>query len=365
MPFGFFDIDGEFHWGKKKGKKQKNKKVKAEAVVSEPVELKSAAQKSETATEFHEQKSRVELWKNPAATMVRILLIGETTELMRDYLCALKQNMDELLNGSELTYYTKENETISEIVEVKKELADCFWEGKDKTWPDYQETETDRSEKNYTFSISPAGNPQISVDLQFVCRTPAMVTEALRKDCRATWILADGSGDASAETGRRQIRQLLSSIQAEHQAQKEPVLLLAFNLEQIGHFKGIGANAQLSDSVRSQVYSNCRTAYKEACRGCNPRLYTIQLYGGLEQNGRDEKGRPMYKVNDSGYFNSYVPEGCHMPLLSTLTAARENEDPFLVSAAGERMWMALQKCFNPYLGLKQWRVSLLKEEDPS
>ncbi len=365
MPFGFFEIDGEFPLGKKRGKKQKNKRAKTETVIPESVPQKPETPQPAAAPEFNEQESDIGLWKNPAAATVKILLVGETEELMRDYLCALKQNMDELLNGSELTYYTKENETIAEIVEVKKELVDCFWEGKGKTWPDYQETKTDGSEKNYTFSISPAGNPQISVDLQFICRIPSMVTEPLRRGCQATWILADGAGDDADETGKQQIRQLLSSISEEHQAQKAPVLLLAFNLEQIGHFKGTGANAQLSDSVRNQVYSNCRKVYKEACPGCDPLLYTIQLYGGLEQNGRNEQGKPVYKVNDSGYFNSYVPEGCQMPLFPTLAAVRENEDPFMVSAAGDRMWMALQKCFNPYLGLKQWRVALLKEEEPS
>ena len=51
-----------------------------------------------------------------ARTRVRVLLFGRNLPLMQEFLCSMNQNMGEALSTQGLAFYTRERETLSDIL---------------------------------------------------------------------------------------------------------------------------------------------------------------------------------------------------------------------------------------------------------
>lgn len=327
MPFGFFGIESEVF--KEDGEKGEN------------ISTKDAADYS----------------------IIPILIIGQTQQVILDYLCGLKQNMDEVLMNSELSYYTKDRHTILEIVRTKKELEKFFWEDMDAEWPKESKEITSINPEYYAFSISPAGRQQDSVDLKFCCVTPESDYVSLAEEAAMVWILAKAIEGKEAENlYEKAVRQTLFSL---GKYPEKTVMLLLSQFEHLECFYGDGASSIISSKLRDRLYKNCRHAYAECLKSekHNIMMCQIQLYGGLRYIYSRENGEPVFGVGKDNYCSGYVPVGCHVPLFYLLIDGLGKENTFFATLTGKYIYQELQKSFSPYFGAKQWKpCDMAKEE---
>ena len=99
---------------------------------------------------------------NSDSIKIHILFLGRTMSALQDFLCSMRENMSKELHREGLSYYTTELSSISDVVDKKKKLERFFWEFSKKEWCSSENDETSRV---YTFSISPSGTQDKSLDL--------------------------------------------------------------------------------------------------------------------------------------------------------------------------------------------------------
>ena len=91
-------------------------------------------------------------------------------------------------------------------------------------------------------------------------------------------------------------------------------------------------------------------------------LFPLQVYGGLQYFGKDEKNQPILKSVPTGYYQSYIPEGCHLPLLYTLDKTVEARGTDLFTEGGlEGLKKSLRRYYASVLGSKNWTPDLLSD----
>lgn len=343
MPFGSFEVKGGL-WGKKCREVQKEEKKQEKQ---------------------QEKPTPVPGWNGAVSTEIQILLVGSSQMLMRDYLCSLKQNMDAALGGGELSYYTKDHRTIQGTVAVKKQIEECFWDAKEERLL-HDPPEEEGAPEYYTFSISPAGKPDICVELRFCCMTPG--GSGIAGEYDAAWVLAEGmdsrtlAAKAEPDEYEKAVKGLLDALAG---SGKTEVFFLISQFEYLGHFRGEGGAAELDASLRRELYRGCRQVYGEMTgRGMQKAsMCQMQIYGGLEHFRKNDRGEWIQRLSQDGYFQSYVPVGCHLPVFHTIKAVKEKGGGFFGTVLGEQIWMELQKNFSGYLANSKWRFAGISEED--
>jgi len=229
----------------------------------------------------------------------------------------MNQNMTQALQTEGLAYYTRELKAITDMTAKKKQLEQFFWSFSQDDWV-YPEDE--RGEETYRFSVSPAGNQSSVLELVVHCVTPE--AEDLSTDqFDAVWLLTDGlfpeHAGEDAYTGF--LREVLRGL-AESGLDR-PVCLILSQIERLGHFENIGAEARLPREAAERLTRLCREHFLASCgSGIWPVLIPVQVYGGLECVGADANGAPRMRIGQSGFYQSYLPENCQIPGLYTMQA---------------------------------------------
>lgn len=335
MPFGSFEVKGNIR------KREKN-----------------------AVQEKKEKPVSVPEWKTAASVEIPILLIGSSGMLMRDYLCSLKQNMDEVLAGGELSYYTKEQQTIQDMIAAKKQIEACFWDSQEERL--LCGSEEENTPAYYTFSISPAGRPQISVDLCFCYMTPDQAAQDAVRETGAVWILAEGmdfrtmGAKEEADEYEEAVKKRLSGF---GEADGTALIFLISQFEYLGRFRGDAGAAELDGSLRQELYRSCRKLYGEMPGQWKDRasMCQVQIYGGLEHFRKNAGGEWVQRPSRDGYFQSYVPVGCHMPVYRTIQMVKEQGGGFFDTELGQCLWLELQKNFSGYLANTKWQFADITE----
>lgn len=355
MPFGFFGIEGE--------KKKKEKKrppapprpvpprpapapmpapAPAPAPMPEPIEIKPPA----------EQKQKgVPPWNSMTSSVIPVLIIGQTQELILDYLCAMKLNMDEAFISKQLSFYTKDSKTIADIVSTKKSLDACFRCDGDVQWPHYN-PESYPESKTYVFSISIAGSQQQSLDLRFTCATFKDDVSSMAEQAQNIWILTEGSTAAREQSMyESEVGMILSSYPEKN------IMLILSQFETLGRFRGTGEEAQLPPDLRRALFEGCRRIYGGMIydgQECNAKMCQVQLYGGLELKKRNEDGDPIFGISSDSYCGSYVPVGCQMPVIHMLNDIKNSGRSFFDTPFGGQIWDYIKNVNSVYSAYNQW-----------
>ncbi len=345
MAFGsFFVTDGSFPKREKKERPAKAPKAPKEP---KPVEEKPAVPAPK--------------W-NPATggMTVSVVLVGRTREILREYICSMKQNMDETLSGGGLSFYTKDYRTITEMVDVKKRLESFFWAAQDAKWTCAGEEDVETEAGSYSFCISPAGKQQVAITLEFTCVPQAALSAGVLQGADHVWILSDVPGMEAQDGYMAAVKSSVSGLTSGENGPK--VAYLLSHLEHRTHYRGVGADSSMPDAARRKLYG----MWKENFTGItgttakNTWLYLVQIYGGLQYVGCDEQGHLQLQVGQDGYYQKYLPAGCHLPIYYALESAKK-AGGFLDTADGNVMWTAIQKSFAAYLTNMHWKPASVAE----
>lgn len=289
---------------------------------------------------------------------LNILLRGRTLAAMGEFLCAMSENMNRELHRDSLTFYTTELHTIQSIVDRKKKLERFMGSFSTADWRCPEETE---SRAVHTFSISPSGTQDKSLDLVFHCCTYQGESPISEEQADAVWYLADGPvlDWDTAYDGYRAF--LADALAAAHPG--KPVCLLLSQIEKQGLFGGTGEQRFLKPPVHRKLISRCRELF--SCGdGVQVALFPVQVYGGMEFTGTDENGSPILRLSENAYCQSYEPEDCQCAAMYTIEqiAAARNTEFFADSPSGG-MKKVVRRQFARRKGDLAWMPDLLREGD--
>ncbi|MBQ4528731.1 MAG: hypothetical protein II998_11750 [Clostridia bacterium] len=353
MPFGFFGID--------KKKKEEKPPFVPPAPPVQPVYTPPPVQPVfEQPQPVFEQAQPVNVpaWNVMSEATVRICLVSETQELAKDYLCSLKLNADSTLSKGGLAYFSNDPATISETINVKKDIEKCFWGIPDIRWPNYPEEITEEKERIYTFSICMSGYQQKTLDISFCCVSPTMFgADKFVKMSDAVWVINPDTSDRETESEyESMVKQLLLSASGENKAKEYIIIVSQF--EKHGCFRDSGSEAELDSQLRKNLYDGCKKIYADTFvnSGITPRICLAQIYGGLEFLERNHMNKPVFYVNAENSCGSYTPEGCQVPILYTIQSLRNSGMRFFADMNGDKIWSGVQNSFSDYIGRKQWET---------
>lgn len=340
MPFGSFMAQRRDPRPKKE-RPQKEKKT----VIPEP--------SKEEKMVFHDLNSN--------SQKINILLLGRAMSVMQEFLCSVHENMSKELHQEGLTYYTTELSSISDIVDKKKKLERFFWEFSKKDWicPDDQE-----NNRVYTFSISPSGTQEKTLDMVFHCCTFDSEAIISQDQADAVWYLADApvmDADVGYDYYREFLKNALGNLKGPDDGTGKPICLLLSQIEKYGHFGGVGELCALKDQLNRKLISRCRELF--SCgENVAVAVIPVQVYGGLEYTGTDVNGCPVLRLSESGYYQSYIPENCQVPGLYTIgqIAKIRGTDFFADSSCG-----GMKKVIHRHAARKKgeidWKPDMLRE----
>lgn len=347
MPLGFFGIEAEVtRKDREKGKTFQSLYENQEKELQNTANNKDISDKEPT---------------NSSA--ISILIIGQNKQIILDYLCGLKQNMDKVFMDSELSYYTKDPCTIFEIVRTKKELEKCFLENMDAEWPKDSGEMKNANPEYYAFSISLSGWQQDSLDLKFCCATPDSDYVSLVEEASTVWILAKAIEEEGKETlYEKAVKQILYLLE---KYPDKTVMMILSQFEHMECFYGDDASSMLSSKLCDRLYKNCCYTFAECLKTGkhNIMMCQIQLYGGLRYLYSRENGESVFGIGKDNCCFGYVPVGCHVPLFYFLIEEAGESNTFFKSLTGRQIYQKLQKSFSPYLVSKQWKPRKMTKEE--
>lgn len=340
MPFGSFMAQRK----DPRPKKERPQKEKKPVIPAAPKEEKMV---------FHDL--------NSDSQKLKILLVGRTLSQIREFLCSVSENMSKELHQDGLAYYTTELSSISDVVDKKKKLERFFWEYSKKDWTCPEDPEDYRV---YTFSISPSGVQDKTLDLVFHCCTSGSDGVISQEQADAVWYLADGpvlDAGIGYDDYRAFLQDAIGSLRASEDGVCKPVCLILSHVETFGHFGGMGELCMLKSPVRDRLIGLCRDMFS-----CDDHVAVavipVQVYGGLEYVGTDGDGKPVLRLSGSGYYQSYIPENCQIPGLYTIGKLAENRgtDFFAGSSCGG-MKKVVRRQFARKKGELDWKPDSLRE----
>ncbi len=338
MPFGFFGISEE---------RKKEKKVKEVPVAK--VQPQPQIPKVEPVVIDGKKLS--------------ILLIGETVEICRDFICSLKLNLDESVVKGGLSCFTTDNFTTAAIIDAKKNIERCFRGEADVRWPVYSDNARQEI-THYKLNVAVAGVQEKVLEVDFAAATVDMNLTGELAGSNSVWFLVpDGSEEGIESVYESQVK---SFIFANGSALKEKkVFCVVSQFEKRARFRDDGADSELPVEEKNGIMESVRRMYQDSFKTCGvvAKVCMAQIYGGLEFLEKDSMGRSVFFVNLDGSFGSYCPIGCHMPLFHTINSVRNDGLEFFYDANGERLHNAILKGFSDYNGRKQWNPQIIGLEN--
>jgi len=297
---------------------------------------------------------------------LHIMLIGRNLSVLQEFLCSMNENMGESLHTEGLSYYTRELESVSDIVAKKKQLEQFFWAFSQNDW---ECPEEDAPEKTYTFTISPSGNQSRAIDLILHCITPRSETRSSWDKTDAVWLVTDGllvDEDRNCDPYLRFVQDTLGNLprQSEEEPQK-PICLILSQIELLGHYQTTGSKVQLPGAMKQQLQKLCAECFVPVLQeNRKVAAFPVQVYGGMEYVTVDSKGDPVQRLSQNGFYQSYIPEGCQLPGLYTLQCIADSRGINLF--ANDQTGSLVQKIRRIYgakLGDVNWTPMLLQSEE--
>lgn len=289
-----------------------------------------------------------------SASRIQVLLLGRNMALIQDYLCSMYQNMTEAMNAEGLSFYTQERETIADMVNRKKKLEQFFWEQSSADWVCRTE---EPSVKSYGFAISPAGVQGQTMDIVIHCATPDQLPTAWEQ-MDAVWVLTDGAlfDPALDDAYTQYVRSFLSYLSPQQGENYRPVCLICSQIEKFGHFRKSGFQTALPYHVLDTIRSRAVETFGSACVAPEQvQFMPVQVYGGLVFSGLLDGDWPILRIGQNGYYQSYIPELCHIPALYTIrTISKVRQDPILTDGNGRSLSGCIQHHLAVKLGAADW-----------
>ena len=95
-------------------------------------------------------------------------------------------------------------------------------------------------------------------------------------------------------------------------------------------------------------------------------ILPVQVYGGLECVGMDEYGLPRLHIGQSGFYQTYIPDNCHIPALYTIQniCERGSSDYFADLEQGGLV-RGIHEIYSVKFGSLGWEPEQLRREEES
>ena len=288
---------------------------------------------------------------------LRIVLLGRSLSIMQEFLCGMNLNMSEALSGLGLAYYTRESATINDLVGKKKRLEQFCWSFSSDDWS-YPEHED--AERRCVFSLSPSGDQEKALDLDIHCVTPEAAEGADWSGADAVWLLCDGALLHSSSDG---FLYELQAVLDELPEEGAVACLIVSQCEQLGRFGGVGGRSELPAAASQELCRLCRERFSTRAHVA---ILPVQVYGGLECVGMDEYGLPRLHIGQSGFYQTYIPDNCHIPALYTIQniCERGSSDYFADSEQGGLV-RGIHEIYSVKFGSLGWEPEQLRREEES
>jgi len=330
MAFGSFNAQS-----KDNTKKQKEKRIKEK--------FKEDPQINISQNDFEASES----------TDINILIVARDTSSIYDYLCSANENMSAALHKEGLTYYTVESETTAIMVSIKKKFERYFWEFSKERW---SSPKPESEVSSFTFNICAAGNQNERINIIFHCcsyRGGASISVGMAD---AVWYIADGPV-FDAEIMSDPYRDYLKNAMNNADSSSKPICLLLSQIEKQMHFDTDESACKLSYQAKTQLLARCRGVLSKR-EGARIAIIPVQIYGGIEYSGVDEAGNPELHIGRSGYYQSYIPANCQIPImysLATIMAIKETDYLYSASCGG------IKKAIHHHYGIVKGDANWLPE----
>lgn len=247
---------------------------------------------------------------------LKVLLLGRSQKIMREYICSMYKNLTDDFIGTKLSVFTKNQGTLTEIIETENEINRYFRDNNssDRILVD----ETEKSSENYSVEIGIAGQQDVSLSLDFTCVTDGAGCSAA--GYQAAWILLDaeltdksGSFFGGYDTC---VKSFLSSLDSK----KIPVSLIASQFENLERYSSCRTFVPVSTDARNEITQRVKEKYAECFgeKSGNVFLLFSQVYGGFAFSGTSGQGDIIQNIGSGRSFYDYRPLACHSAVLMTV-----------------------------------------------
>ena len=343
MPFGSFYV--EEIKGKSVRRRERSEKIKKEPVGEQ--------------RDTHPSQEAVQEKTTGIINTVNILFIGRNLSIIQEFLCSMNQNMGETLASYGFAFYTQDLSSITDIITRKKRLERYCWSFDSTPWTYDYDTENYRE---YKFDISPSGDQSRAVELHIRCVTPEGVQGHMSwGQTDAVWMICDGAllqAEGDEYTGF--LRQLLAGIPKQDAEKPKPVCLILSQIEQLGHFDGPGDQSCLPAEVSGQLVKLCRD---EFASNSPVAVIPVQVYGGMECAGLDDKGWPILRIGQNSFYQTYMPDNCQIPCLYTLQMLCNPQNSGLFGDANDGEFLrSISSHYGGKFRNPQWVPDMLGDE---
>lgn len=174
------------------------------------------------------------------------------------------------------------------------------------------------------------------------------------------WLLCDGALLHSSSDG---FLYELQAVLDELPEEGAVACLIVSQCEQLGRFGGVGGRSELPAAASQELCRLCRERFSTRAHVA---ILPVQVYGGLECVGMDEYGLPRLHIGQSGFYQTYIPDNCHIPALYTIQniCERGSSDYFADSEQGGLV-RGIHEIYSVKFGSLGWEPEQLRREEES
>jgi len=282
---------------------------------------------------------------------VDIGIVARNLSVIQDFLCSMYQNATEALHKEGLAFSTQELNAITDVISGKKRLEQHFWEGSTQ-WI----CKNDNSdEKSYTFCINPSGDQRSVLTVTLHC-TAAPNLPAGWEGMQDLWLLTDGvmlSANARTDAYHSFLRGIVS--------RGSRTSLILTQIECAGHYTTAGGRLRIPERERKGIMQACARTFAGASGEAGMvNVYPVQVYGGLEYSAMDAQGSIILTTGKNGYYQSYIPQFCHIPLLASLKAiSTRMQTPLMTIGTESVLIRSIDAHFDHIFRNETWRPDTL------
>ncbi|MBR6676031.1 MAG: hypothetical protein IKL24_01725 [Clostridia bacterium] len=239
---------------------------------------------------------------------INIVAVGRTVATVCDFVSSMNDNLTDVLSKEGLTSYTKDNFTLSSLVARKKAIERHFWSFNKNPFV-VKDENTERVE--YRLTVSPSGRQDRTLELNISCMSFHSAPALGGAD--AVWLIADGAAlDESREYDT--FREYLKGAVRGGGGAEKPVCLVLSQIEGYGRYTGSGEKSVMPRKIRQLLLEKCRQFFS----GESIAVIPVQVYGGFEYIGTEDGESCALRISESGYYQSFIPDGCYLVPLYTM-----------------------------------------------
>lgn len=248
---------------------------------------------------------------------LNIRVVGRSVAAAVDLVAGILENANPVLGTAGLSLYCPYNSMLTELLNRQKGIKSYF--NSVVVGGNYNPFfigSDDSQSTSFTMQISRSGVQNVALTLNFYCTTPAMNDTP---PCEAVWAMADAPLYQTDRADSYAGGALACASQAV--SENRVVYLILSQFEHCGSVRNSNNICTVDDFLYRDLNDRIRARFGGRLPAGRVPAIPVQIYGGLafrEQSALDGNSVPLYP-NSAGGLIAYKPEGCHIPMLMTIS----------------------------------------------